>query len=112
MRFFLATLILVGAAAAAAPTDFGPNIRPLLAKYCFSCHGEEKQEGGIALHELHTTEDAFRKHRLLRQLIAQIESDDMPPFETKEELPDEDRSKLDSIIKILSTPLSLFILNK
>ena len=94
MRFFLATLILVAAAAAAAPTNFGLNTRPLLAKYCFSCHGEEKQEGGIALHELHTTEDAFRKHRLLRKLIAQIESADMPPFEAKEELPDEARSKL------------------
>ena len=31
--------------------DFSRQIRPLLAKQCFSCHGPDKQESGVALHE-------------------------------------------------------------
>ena len=31
--------------------DFSRQIRPILAKQCFSCHGPDKQESGVALHE-------------------------------------------------------------
>ena len=31
--------------------DFSRTIRPILAKQCFSCHGPDKQESGVALHE-------------------------------------------------------------
>ena len=29
--------------------DFEKDVRPLLAKSCFSCHGETKQKGGLRL---------------------------------------------------------------
>ena len=31
--------------------DFGRQIRPILAKHCYSCHGPQTQESGLALHE-------------------------------------------------------------
>lgn len=31
--------------------DFSRQIRPILAKQCFACHGPETQESGVALHE-------------------------------------------------------------
>lgn len=90
----LVLFFLWAALPAHAQTNFSADTRPILAKYCFSCHGEKKQEAGFALHEIGTTEDAFRQHRLLRQVIAQVENDDMPPFEAKEELPDAERTAL------------------
>ncbi len=92
VRILLASVLLV--LPAAAQIDFATDARPVLAKYCFSCHGADKQEAGLALHELLTTEDAFRNHRLLRQVIVQVEGDDMPPFEAKKHPSDAERAKL------------------
>ena len=36
---------------ATVDVDFSRQIRPILAKQCFSCHGPDKQESGVALHE-------------------------------------------------------------
>lgn len=86
--------VLSGSSLLPADPEFGRDVRPLLSKYCFACHGEKKQEAGISLNELHSNEDAFRHHRLLRQLVSQVSSDEMPPFEAKVELTDSDREKL------------------
>ena len=39
------------ASAAVAEVDFSRQIRPILAKQCFACHGPQTQESGVALHE-------------------------------------------------------------
>jgi hypothetical protein len=99
VRLLLA-IALLPASLSAAP-EFGPDARPILAKYCFSCHGEEKQEGGIALHELQNTEDAYRSQLLLQQIADQVEGDDMPPFEAKEQPTDPERTTLLHTVKHL-----------
>src|SRR5438046_1093906 len=38
--------VLTDAAAGVAP-DFSRQIRPLLEKHCWKCHGPEKQKGGL-----------------------------------------------------------------
>ena len=40
----------------AAP-DFSREVRPLLEKHCFKCHGPEKQKGGL---RFDTKEGAFK----------------------------------------------------
>lgn len=35
--------------AAAVAVDFGQHIQPLFAEHCVSCHGDEKQKGGLRL---------------------------------------------------------------
>src|SRR5437667_7429260 len=39
-----------GAASAGAPGTFEQVVRPFLATYCTSCHGEKKQSGSLTLH--------------------------------------------------------------
>ena len=35
--------------AAAAPVDFVREVRPIFEKYCYECHGDNKQKGGLRL---------------------------------------------------------------
>ena len=40
---------IAGGFAKAAPVDFEKDIRPVLQAQCVSCHGTEKQKGGLRL---------------------------------------------------------------
>jgi mono/diheme cytochrome c family protein len=44
-------LLVLPAVARAAPTppDFDRDVKPILQKHCFQCHGPEKQKGGLRL---------------------------------------------------------------
>ena len=48
---FALTLMLVplAAGAAPAPPEFDRDVKPILQKHCFQCHGPEKQKGGLRL---------------------------------------------------------------
>ncbi len=47
MRF--PALLLFVASASAAPVDFVRDVRPILQKHCYGCHGEKKQKSGLRL---------------------------------------------------------------
>jgi len=72
--------------------SFAAKTKPLFEKYCVSCHGEEKQKGGIALHDLNTIEDAFKKHGLLESVIDQVQHEEMPP-DDEQSLPTQSERK-------------------
>ncbi len=73
------------------PVDFAREIRPILAKHCYSCHGVDTKEAGLALHEfdLATAETDSGSKAVVpgkpdeSEMIARISSDDpsirMPP---------------------------------
>lgn len=73
------------------PIDFAREIRPILAKHCYSCHGVDTKEAGLALHEfdLATAETDSGVRAVVpgqpdqSEMIARITSDDpsvrMPP---------------------------------
>ena len=75
----------------AVQVDFAKQIMPILAKNCFSCHGTDTKESGLALHEFAlATQEADSGERAIvpfdadaSSLIARITSDDpsmrMPP---------------------------------
>jgi len=78
--------------AADTPTvDFGRQIQPILAKRCYSCHGPDTAEGGLrldhretALGKLDSGETAVipgdtAKSELLRRIMSQDHSEQMPP---------------------------------
>ena len=48
LRRFIPLLVFLGPAAAA--DEFSARATPLLSKYCYECHGAEKQKGGIETH--------------------------------------------------------------
>ena len=68
--------------------SFEADIRPLLDEYCYRCHGEEKQKGDVQLSSFHERRMLIREHELWREVIHQIESEEMPeeePLPTLEE---------------------------
>src|SRR5687767_16038157 len=46
---FSVPLALCAPALAGAPPDFDKDIKPILERHCFECHGPEKQKGGLRL---------------------------------------------------------------
>ncbi len=51
MKFIFAAFIVLAVVGgvSAAPTDFVRDVRPILEKHCYECHGEKKQKSGLRL---------------------------------------------------------------
>ncbi|MGL4551499.1 MAG: DUF1592 domain-containing protein [Gemmataceae bacterium] len=74
-----ALLIATGSAQKPADGTFAADVKPLLAKYCLSCHGAKAKKGGLDL-ERFTSLDQVRKDlKPWQQLIEQVEAGEMPP---------------------------------
>jgi Protein of unknown function (DUF1592)/Protein of unknown function (DUF1588)/Protein of unknown function (DUF1587)/Protein of unknown function (DUF1585)/Protein of unknown function (DUF1595)/Planctomycete cytochrome C len=106
-RLFHILLLVASASLPAGADDFARLAAPLLEKHCASCHGAEKQKGGIEVHHLRDTDSALRHHRFLENIAEQVESGDMPPEDDVDELPtDEERATLVRAIKSVATKLA------
>jgi len=79
LRLLLQLASLLSLALLARADDFAAKTKPILEKHCIACHGEKKQKGGITLHDLNSIDDAFKKHKLLENVIDQVKHGDMPP---------------------------------
>lgn len=92
----------------AAPPDFNRDVRPILAQYCFSCHGADEHSRQAGL-RLDLAEMAYGKGESGRtaivpgspessELVRRIESSDaselMPPPESKVTMPESARQIL------------------
>ncbi|WP_367872105.1 DUF1592 domain-containing protein [Luteolibacter sp. Populi] len=93
--FFRPVITLFLASSLSGVADpFADKATPLLSRYCYDCHGEKKQKGGIEVQHLVSTEAAFRNHRFLENIAKQVEDGDMPP-DDEDKLPtDEERKAL------------------
>lgn len=101
MRFLPFTVVtylfLASIPAGAAEIDvsglkFRADIQPLLAKYCFRCHGQQEPEAGVTLSRFGTTQEMLEERNLWLRVLEQLESREMP---TEEPLPtDEERDRL------------------
>jgi mono/diheme cytochrome c family protein len=49
IRFLVAITIVASSARADAAADFTTDVKPIFAKSCVSCHGPDKQKGGLRL---------------------------------------------------------------
>jgi len=68
---------------AAAPPDFKQGVQPILEKYCYGCHGNDKTKADLNL-ELHKDAKGFyRDQQMWRQLVTQVVAGEMPPPERK-----------------------------
>src|SRR6266478_7920990 len=80
-----------------ASAHFYEQIRPLLAQYCFDCHADGANKGGIAFDEL-KTDDAILNHDLWLKVLKNVRAGIMPPQKKPHPGP-EDRKKLEEWIK-------------
>jgi hypothetical protein len=69
----------VAAPAAHPVDDFNKEIRPLLEKYCYDCHGEGEKKGNIAFDELKTQQDLLQNRELWWKVLKNVRSGIMPP---------------------------------
>jgi hypothetical protein len=64
----------------AAPTNvYGAEIRPLLARYCFDCHGGAKPKGGLDLTGFSDEISILKERGLWGRLVEYLEVGEMPP---------------------------------
>jgi hypothetical protein len=80
-----------------AVTHFRERIRPVLSQYCFDCHGDGENKGGIAFDEL-KTDDAILNHELWLKVLKNVRAGIMPPQKKPHPTP-EVRKKLEEWIK-------------
>lgn len=90
-------LLRASAAEPPAVTDFQQNVRPILSQYCFDCHADGANKGGIAFDEL-KADQAILDHDLWLKVLKNTRAGIMPPHK-KPQPTAEDRKKLEQWIK-------------
>ena len=78
--------------------NYEGNIYPFFEEYCFSCHGERKQELGVNLHAAETVASIGEDEGMWRRVLAMIESGKMPP-EKRRQPSEADRAEIAAFIE-------------
>ncbi len=72
--------IITGAMLAPARgSEFGGTVTPFLKRHCFSCHGEEVQEGDLRLDELPAEISEPGTAALWQEVLSKLAAGEMPP---------------------------------
>ncbi len=80
------------------PLAFNRDIRPLLSKHCFACHGEKKQENGVNFAAM-TSIAAILNHRdAWQKAQVALHGEEMPPDPSETGFTAADRAKLSAWI--------------
>src|SRR4051812_23235812 len=58
---------------------FAGQIKPLLAKYCFDCHGESKPKADLNLKSVADETAILKDRKLWGRLVEYVEAGEMPP---------------------------------
>ena len=88
LLFLSACSLGAGGARAAAPSalekEFEAKVRPLLASYCFGCHGGEKAKGGINIEDYKSLSAVRRNPKFWKNVVRQLRDEEMPPEDEKQ----------------------------
>jgi hypothetical protein len=68
-----------GADLAAAEASFQANVKPLLEKYCYECHGDGKHKGDIALDQGLSIAEIHDNTKKWETVMERVHSAEMPP---------------------------------
>ena len=81
-RWLILFLLLISTVSFAGP-DFQKEIKPLIDKYCISCHGPEKQKAKLRMDQLNP--DLVKGHdaEMWQEALDLINISDMPPEKSK-----------------------------
>src|ERR1041385_2351748 len=75
---FLWLALGTSAADSSAVSDFSKSVQPILSKYCYDCHADGANKGGIAFDELKTG-DKILDHDLWLKVLKNTRAGLMPP---------------------------------
>ena len=87
-----------------AAADFEKEVRPVLEKYCFKCHGAEKQKGGVKLHEGTDLAAIYREVKTWDKALAELRDGAMPPDDKPQPTDEEKKRVLDWLGHTLNDP--------
>ena len=76
----------LGAAEAAASANFKTKVEPILAKYCYDCHGNGVDKGGVSFDEYSSPDEMVAKRDLWLAALKNVRGGLMPPRE-EEDIP-------------------------
>ena len=74
-----ALLACFALSATASADDFARNAQPILAKYCFSCHGDKKQSGDVAFNKYTDAKSAIGSVEVWERAVDNVRAGTMPP---------------------------------
>src|SRR5512145_698218 len=81
-----------------AAAHFRKNVQPILEKYCFDCHADGMNKGGIAFDEFKTDTALLAKQDLWLAVLKNTRAGLMPPAK-KQQPSAEERQQLEKWIK-------------
>jgi mono/diheme cytochrome c family protein len=61
------------------PVTFEADIRPLMQKYCYDCHGQKKQRAGLNLEKYADQQSVLEGRKVWEHAATMIRSREMPP---------------------------------
>jgi mono/diheme cytochrome c family protein len=64
--------------------EFAKHVRPILATYCFGCHGPNKRRGGLNLEKFDDDAEALDQVDLWDQVRERLTAKEMPPAKSKQ----------------------------
>ena len=76
---FLAVAPLSQAASAPDPGLFEKEIRPILSRYCYDCHGDGASKGKLAFDGFKSTDELLAKRDLWLAVLKNTRAGLMPP---------------------------------
>lgn len=95
---------LGGAMVRSAAGSFEGDVRPLLVKYCYDCHDNETQKGGVNLAGYTNATSVLRNPKLWETTERQIRDRAMPPAKKAQPEPGELLRLLDGLGEVLDHP--------
>lgn len=99
--FFITSALALHAFAAA---DFEKEVRPVLEKYCFKCHGAEKQKGGVKLSDGTDLAAIYRDVKTWDKALGEMRDGAMPPEEKPQPTDEERQRVMDWLSRTLNDP--------
>jgi len=101
-------LLLAGVLSAAESADgatlassFDQEVKPLLANYCYKCHGEDKQKGDLNLSTYQDGQQALLARKVWKECGEKLTANDMPPEKETKRPNDAERARILSWIQAL-----------
>ena len=76
-----------------AKASFEKDILPILEDYCYHCHGEGKEKGGVSLEVFKTEKDIWKNYKVSEQVFKYVLTGEMPPKDRKKR-PSREEQKL------------------